>query len=366
MTKAARALVHVALLASCLACGNRGAPIPPLPSLPNPPREVQYRQRGDVLEIRARYTVSRIRERAMRPPVRPEVLVVLASGSESAAGWLSSFRDREFVRTAKPRTLPPIEESAFGQTIVREDSLPVDALSPKGPIVLALALADARSRSLPAARATLDPARPGLTPLQGFAVEPREGGVALSWTGTDARAARVLIYRGVDGNSDSWTPWRVVPASTREVLDETAVYGQTLAYSAVAAAAPPQMGEVSVESALASGDPIAYTDVFPPRTARDIAAVAESGAIRVLWTPGGSPDESHALVLRQDGADDAPWQEVGRTDIPDSFFIDRGVMQGERYRYRILSVDERGNRGEASPEISEWITPRPLRGDEPR
>ncbi len=344
-------------------CGNRGAPNPPLPSLPLTPREPVYRQRGDELQVRATYTLTRLRGRDLRPPARAELLVVSVPAGDSASAWLSPFRDREFIRTAKPYPLAEFEAADLGSSVLDERAIPLSSLPPAGRFVVALALADASARSIPAGRIPLEPARPGLTPPEGFAAEPEERGIRLRWAGADERAERILIYRGAGGEIDRWKPWRIVPLGSRETLDEIARYGETLVYEITAAPAAKGGAEVTIESTAVASAVIEYTDRFPPSRARDAAAVAETNAIRVLWTPGGSKDESHALVLRQAGGDpEAPWEEIGRTDIPDAFFIDRDVDLSTLYRYRLVSVDTSGNRSEPSEPSGEWVSPRPDRG----
>jgi hypothetical protein len=339
---AGRRVARLALIAAALvlvvACGKRGPPTPPPPRLPVAPSDVTWRQRGERLELRARYEIA------------------LGVGEASLLdGWRSrSRRGRELVRAAQPIELGAFDEATIGESLVREDALAIGVLPEGEGHVLAVVLSDRFGASLPAGRATLQPARPGLRPPASVSAAAREDGVLVRWQELDARASRVRVYREVDGEGSFWSAWRTVSAERDELLDETVRYGQRLAYAVTASMDGPG---VLVESDLAETRALVYEDVFPPQPPQAVDAVALTGKVRVLWSQSPSEDAVAVIVERQTD-DEGPWRQVGETPVPDTFFVDEDVRTEGRYRYRARSVDGERNLGDASPPTP-WVAPRP-------
>jgi hypothetical protein len=325
--------------------------------VPTRPDDVVFRQRHDQLEIRARVAVTGLEQRPLEPPVRPVLLAFVAKTPELAEGWDRSARDREFVRTARPFPLEPFPEGSAGRTVELRRDVPIATFPEAAALVLALSIEDRRGRSLPSARQVLVPADPPLPPVGALDHRVLERGVELSWQPPeDERVERVRIYRRVDEEPFEPTPWRRPDASAGKIVDEAARFGQTLRYRFVAARVDE---DVPVESAPRELGPIDYRDVFPPRPVVDLEAVPASGAIRVLWFPGGSPDEVAARVERQ-AEGETGFRAVGRVALPDADFTDTEVDPDRRYRYRVLAVDAAGNASTpAGP--SGWVSPRPVR-----
>ena len=347
------ALALLPLVLAAFGCGHRGPPTPPLPHLPEPPREVRWRQRGDELQLEARYTLRIVGGGALRLPARPEILFT-TSGAGLGSSWSASNRDREFRRVAKPFTLPPFAADAETPA-TRRDALPLAKLPEAPELVLALTLADERARSLASSRTALAPLRPALPAMTTLAAEPRENGIELRWTASeDARAETVRIYRWSPPGSEPWEPLRTVAAKEAIFLDEGPRYGETVVYLAAFAGAGARGTVEGVPQQLAAID---YRDRFPPAPPRDLDAVAEAGRIRVLWYPGGAPDENAWIVERQREGE-PEFTNRGRAEAPDAFFLDDAVEPAARYRYRVLAEDASGNRS-APVGPTEWVAARP-------
>lgn len=342
----------LALVLAALGCGHRGPPTPPLPHLPEPPREVRWRQRGDELQLEARYTLRIVGGRALRPPARPEILYT-TSAAGLGSSWSAGNRDREFRRVARSHPLPPFAPDAESP-LTRRDALPLATLSEAPELVLALALADDRARSLASSRAALAPLRPALPALTTLAAEPRENGIELRWAASeDARAETVRIYRWSPPAAEPWEPLRTVSARDGMFLDGEPRFGETVVYLAAYARGGAQ---AVVEGPAQQLGAIDYRDRFPPAAPRDLDAVAEAGRIRVLWYPGGAADE-RAWVVERQREGDAGFTERGRSEAPDAFFLDDAVEPGSRYRYRVLAEDASGNRSDAVGP-TEWVAAR--------
>lgn len=342
---------------ACLAlagfgCGHRGPPVPPLPHLPETPREVRWRQRGDEVQVEARYALQLIGGRPLRPPARP-VILHAAAGAGQGAAWDNRARDREFSRVARPLPLPEFA-SLEQEATTRRDAIPLDAFPAAAEIVMSLTLEDRRSRSLGTRRTALAPARPALPVMSTLAAEPQEKGVLLRWAPSDdPRADAVRIYRWTPDEGEPWDAAATVPVVEGRFLDEGARYGQTVVYLAAYSAAHPR---VPIEGRGQRLEPLDYRDTFAPAAPTELDAVAEQGRIRVLWYPGGSPDEKTWIVERQREGE-VDFLERGRAVVPDAVFLDEEVEPEVRYRYRVRAEDGAGNRSAiAGP--TEWVAPR--------
>jgi hypothetical protein len=349
--KASSVLLTLALVA--FGCGHRGPPTPPLPHLPERPQEVHWRQRGDELQLEARYTLRIVGGGALRPPARPEILLTTSSAG-TGSSWTASNRDREFRRVAKPLALPPFPADAASPA-ARRDAVPLATLPEAPELVLALTLADERARSLASPRVVLAPLRPALPAMTTLTAETRENGIELRWAAPeDARAETVRIYRWSPPAGEPWEPFRTVAAKEGLFLDEGPRYGETIVYLVAFARSGAQGTVEGLPQQLA---PIDYQDRFPPAPPRDLDAVAEAGRIRVLWYPGGAPDERTWIVERQREGE-SEFVERGRSEAPDAFFLDDAVEPGMRYRYRVLAQDASGN-GSTPVGPTDWVAARP-------
>ncbi len=352
ITRAALALC-AALLA--VGCGHRGAPRPPLPRIPEEPRAVYWWQRGDHLEVVADYRLQALEGRTLRPPVRPVVLWVPARSPGEAESWRARPRAGEFRRSAAEVPLEPFPETVLGTRTRARRSVSLDPFGRSVVVVLALAVRDRRARSFPSPRRTWQPLRPALPAPGTVQAIPEETGVRLRWSiPADSRARFVDVYRAVgEGNAFPPEPWRRVDASSGELLDEDARYGQLLRYQVAYAADVPG---IPVESLPVVTDPVRYLDVFPPAAPRGLDVVPEPGGVRVLWAPGGSRDEARVEIYRQvEGSRE--WTLAGTVDVPGATFLDTGLDPGRRYRYRLIAVDVRGNRSKPAGPTA-WERPR--------
>lgn len=336
-------------------CGHRGPLIAPLPPVPQAPREASWRQRGEFLDIRARYQLTGLEGRRLHPPAFPVVLAVPASNPGEAASWNTVARDREFGRVARAVLLPPFAADQLGKTVNREDRVQVESLGGKSYAVLSVALTDKRSRSSGTPRLVLPLAWPPLPALTRLDLAAEEKGVRLNWEiPADGRITALRLYRWEQGSLSPWEAWKVVPAQLGVLLDDTARYGQILHYGAA-----PAMGQGNdpVEGPLLEAGPLDYRDIFPPAPPKDLDLVAETLRLRLLWNPGNSPDEAQTIVEREEEGTGV-FREVGKVAAPDSFFQDEAVQTGKQYRYRLIAIDRVGNRS-VPTDPTVWLAPRP-------
>ena len=341
-------------------CGNKGPPIPPLPSHPEFPKSVKWRQRGDAIDVSARYDLQRQGGRRLRPPARPVVLWYPLPAGQDPRLWEARGKRAEFARMAREFALPPFAEDEVG-TRERVDTVPISDLGDAEAVVLALRLDDRSTSSEPTDRRSVSMARPPLEPPSEVKATAREDGISLTWSPpTDERVQAVHLYRRPVGEPMSWKPWKSVAVEQRKFFDSSARYGEDLLYSVTAALGGQTL---IVESEPGHAPPISYRDVFPPAQPTGVGIVAQTMAIRLFWTSGGSPDEKTMRIERQtDGAHG--FSEVGTMPMPETSFVDAEVRLEARYRYRLIIEDAVGNRAQPT-EATEWVSPRPALAERP-
>jgi hypothetical protein len=344
------------LVALSLGCGHRAPLIPPLPRVPKTPAEVQVRQRGDQLEVRARYAMQLLTDRPLVAPIESVLLASAVSDPAAAAGLIGDRTDRAFEASSREHRLAVLTAPADRER--REDRIALARLGRSPAYVLAVALKDKRNRSRPSRRLVFVPQHEPLPAPLEVAVEPLEQGVVVRWTLVeDARVRRVHVYRRVAGQAESWEPWRALDASARELIDTTATYGNQLEYIVATAA---ETAQVAVESPIRTSGLITYRDTFPPRRPTSLEALLENQSVRVLWFPGGSADESQVRIERE-GESEPGFSSIGTAAAADAYFIDKSPPRAGRFRYRVIGIDVAGNAAEPT-EPTPWLT---FDGEEP-
>lgn len=197
-------------------------------------------------------------------------------------------------------------------------------------------------------RAAIVP-RPPPAPPTGLAATARAEGIEVAWEpGTEAAGlAGFHVYRRLAGDRAFGPPLRLTGPAQASFLDRDARYGQSYIYAVTAVADRRPL----IESAIAASREVAYRDVFAPPAPTGLVALADAGAIRLVWDESRAPDLAGYRVSRRSG--DAPWQPLSTEPIAGVEYIDRAVEPGTTYRYRIAAVDALGN--ESDPAETEAL-----------
>ena len=109
-----------------------------------------------------------------------------------------------------------------------------------------------------------------------------------------------------------------------------------------------------VQSAPACLTPL---DKFPPAAPKGLRAVAEDGAISLVWDQNGEADLGGYMVLRGEAPGDmlAP---ITPQPIADANYRDATVKPGVRYVYAVVAVDNATPRNSSAPSPREEATAR--------
>jgi hypothetical protein len=153
------------------------------------------------------------------------------------------------------------------------------------------------------------------------------------------------VYRRPAVSRAYGEPVARLSSSRASFLDESAVFGERYIYtvSAVVSRRP------LVESALATEIEVDYQDRFPPAPPTDFLALAERGQVRLVWRPSPDSDVAGYRVERQDPRSE--FRTITDQPVTELELLDRGLVPGLTYRYRVRAVDVRGNEGAPGEEI---------------
>ncbi|HJU41466.1 MAG TPA: fibronectin type III domain-containing protein [Vicinamibacterales bacterium] len=97
---------------------------------------------------------------------------------------------------------------------------------------------------------------------------------------------------------------------------------------------------------------ITPVDKFPPSAPRNLAAIAGSGSINLIWDANTEADIAGYLVLRAE-APSATLQPITPEPVASAAYRDETVKPGVRYVYSVVAVDRAGNRSAESDRYEE-------------
>lgn len=150
--------------------------------------------------------------------------------------------------------------------------------------------------------------------------------VTLTWTAVNA-APKYLIYRSTTGAFDG----PAIGSTTTTTFTNTGLVNDTTYFYTVAAR---NMGGEGPRASVAVAMPVA-----PPLAPRDVAAVAGNKHVALSWR---SPDDAVAHNIYRGTASNRQAGVPVATAVHGSAFIDKNVVNGDRYFYRITAYNPSG------------------------
>lgn len=280
----------------------------------------------------------------------PEVTTAPAAGGPR---WLAPPVDaREFGGAAAPvLTLSGdrLAGAVRGDRIVV--SLPVDLpgaeagddAPPTARYYAVRTVAEGDFESALSNRAGIVPRVPPPAPGE-LTADPRADGVEIGWQWDDGvDIAGFDVYRRLATDRDFGEPLTLVGPRQRSYTDTGARYGQRYLYAVTAVAQRSPL----IESAVAAAREVDYRDVFAPPVPASVVALADAGAVRLVWDESRAPDLAGYNVYRHRG--EGEWQRITAEPVDRVELTDRDVAAGQTYAYRVTAVDELGNESDPSP-----------------
>jgi len=367
-----RALLMAAISTLAVGCASPGPPRPPSLRLPQPVRDLTARRSGDTVELR--FTV---------PSQSTDKLPLRGGSVRGVLCRALEHQDCVAVAGLKPPILTPTGEHAI---VTLQDALP-SALISGPPRVLGYRVEFFNQAGRSAGKSDAAYAVAGSAPpaVAGLHAEGSRLGVVLRWTPAPATEGEVLLQRedlaphppatrpkmAANGSSvpkpskraDDGIVWLKTNAMEDRTLDSTAEPDTPYRYHAVRQRVA-QIGGRTLAYRSADSDPVEFTlhEIYPPLAPSDltaapfVSATAAGFAVDLVWQPS---DDTGLLagiagynVYREtlDAAGRATdrARRLNPTPAPLPSFHDTTAQPGQRYRYSVTAVDNRGNESGAA------------------
>jgi fibronectin type 3 domain-containing protein len=97
-------------------------------------------------------------------------------------------------------------------------------------------------------------------------------------------------------------------------------------------------GNLTIESPASPPACVTAADTFPPSAPKGLSAVANVGAISLIWDANTESDLAGYIVLRGEVPGDK-LQAITATPIRETTFADKTAVPGTRYVYAVVAVD---------------------------
>jgi fibronectin type 3 domain-containing protein len=115
--------------------------------------------------------------------------------------------------------------------------------------------------------------------------------------------------------------------------------------------------KVTLESVPSAPGCLTPLDKFPPAAPSGLRAVAEDGAVSLVWDRSAEADLGGYLVLRGEAPGDT-LQPLTPEPVKDATYRDVTVKPGVRYVYAVVAVDNATPRNSSAPSAREEVTGR--------
>jgi hypothetical protein len=207
----------------------------------------------------------------------------------------------------------------------------------------------------PSVRAMVPLESPVAAPTAVAARMPTEKAVVIDWTPPVAEAGGSPVQFNVYRQQGGRAPLNPSPLSAPafEIANEELGKEQCYVVRAIQTTQ-----NVTVESDPSAPGCVTPLDRFPPAAPKNLRAVAEEGAVSLVWDPNAEPDLAGYLVLRGDAAG-GTLQPITPQPIKDATFRDTTVTAGVRYVYAVVAVDAAApERNSSPPSPQETVTAR--------
>ncbi len=328
--------------ASFAGCGKEGPPLPPLRSVPYRTSDLVVRQQGQVLLLELTYPNTTM--------------------SGMPLGGIDGVELLELVKLATPdHQLPAVDPREFelgARSLLSLRGAELNATITGDRIQIRLPLTDPLPENTAqffAVRTTKgDEAselsnRVGLIPIKApepprnLEARPTAKGIELRWE-NEVDTAGFDVFRRDAQNRGYGEPLGRASGKERKWLDASARFGSRYIYTVRAVV----QAEPLIHSAEAGEREIDFQDRFPPPLPTNFVVLPERGAVRLRWDPSPADDVAGYLLSRRDPGQD--FRSLTDQPVAGIEFVDRGLVTGLTYSYRIKVVDRMGNQ-------SDWSSP---------
>lgn len=191
---------------------------------------------------------------------------------------------------------------------------------------------------------------PRVMPLpapKGLMAKPDDMAVHLSWQGEDGTSgeadglAGYVVYRKGPAEDKQLN---MRPLLEPKLVDRTVQNGQQYSYRV---AAVDRVGKHLIYGEQSKPVSVKPQDATAPKPPSDLVALPQAGATLLRFTPSPDQDTEGYLVFRS-RSKTGPWTQLNQKLVIENTFMDDSVQKGVTYFYRVMAVDENGNKSKMS------------------
>ena len=207
----------------------------------------------------------------------------------------------------------------------------------------------------PASTRVVLPLVPPVTPPTAVAAQmPTEAAVVVDWTPPVGEPGLPAFSFNVYRRDAPATPLNPSPIADPKFEVGGVEYGKEQCF---VVRSVQKFETVTIEGVPSAPACLTPLDKFPPAAPKGLRAVAEDGAISLVWDQNGEADLGGYLVLRGEVPGDtlAP---ITPQPIADANYRDATVKPGVRYVYAVVAVDNATPRNSSAPSPREEATAR--------
>jgi hypothetical protein len=205
----------------------------------------------------------------------------------------------------------------------------------------------------PSARVSIPLVSPVAAPTAVAARMPTEKAIVVDWTPPVATAGDAPIAFNVHRQGAAGPALNPQPL-TDVKFEVAAEYGKEHCF---VVRAIQTLQSVTIESEPSAPACLTPTDRFAPAAPRGLRAVAEDGAVNLVWDANGEEDLGGYLVLRAETPGET-LQPLTPQPIKDPNYRDATAKPGVRYTYAVVAVDRATPRNASPQSAPESVTAR--------
>jgi hypothetical protein len=193
---------------------------------------------------------------------------------------------------------------------------------------------------------------PAGAPTAVVAQLPTEKAIVVEWTPPVAEAGAsplaFNVYRGTAA------PLNPAPLNDVKFDFATVDYGKEQCFTVRTIQT---IQSVTIESDPSAPACLTPIDKFPPEVPKGLRAVAEDGAVSLVWDVNSEADLAGYIVLRGE-AEGGPLQPITPQPLKDANYRDTTTKAGVRYFYAVVAVDTATPRNTSAQSALEAVTAR--------
>lgn len=211
----------------------------------------------------------------------------------------------------------------------------------------------------PSTRVAVPLATPLAPPSAVVAQMPTEKAVVIEWTPPVAELGAAPLSFNVYRRESPGAPLNPAPLSAVTFEVPGAEFGKEHCF--IVRALQTQQN-VTLESEASAPACLTPVDKFPPVAPQGLRAVAEDGAISLVWDPNSEPDLAGYLVMRSlapvEGLPAVAPEPITKQPVKETNYRDATVMPGQRYLYVLVAVDNANPANHSAHSAPEAVTAR--------